>query len=118
MIKRVVSSERGMNPFPINPRKENGWVRHRTSDPPFPNLVHYQRSYRGFTLKIYVATYDKFERKDNELKFSDRVENIVGKGENDGYRHILFSSHCFPKLSSSGLLNKESFYTELKRLIF
>ena len=34
----------------------------------------------------------------------DRVENIVGKGENTGYQHFLFFPQCFPKSSSVGLL--------------
>ena len=29
----------------------------------------------------------------------DRVENIVGKGENAGYQHLLLFSQYFPKLS-------------------
>ena len=31
-----------------------------------------------------------------------RVENIVGKGENAGYQHLLLYSQCFPKLSLRG----------------
>ena len=27
----------------------------------------------------------------------DRVENIVGKGENAGYQYFLLSPQCFPK---------------------
>ena len=27
----------------------------------------------------------------------DRVENIVGKGENAGYQHFLLFLQCFPK---------------------
>ena len=29
----------------------------------------------------------------------DRVENIVGKGENDGYQHFLLFPQCFEKAS-------------------
>ena len=29
----------------------------------------------------------------------DRVENIVGKGENAGYQHFLFFPQCFEKAS-------------------
>ena len=29
----------------------------------------------------------------------DRVENIVGKGENAGYKHFLLFSQCFEKAS-------------------
>ena len=32
-----------------------------------------------------------------------RVENIVGKGENVGYRHFLLFSRCFQNTSFSGL---------------
>ena len=34
----------------------------------------------------------------------DRVENIVGKGENAGYQHYLLFPQSFQKDSSSGLL--------------
>ena len=34
----------------------------------------------------------------------DRVENIVGKGENAGYQHFLLFPPCFTKPSSSGSL--------------
>ena len=29
----------------------------------------------------------------------DRVENIVGKGENAGYQHFLLFPQCFQKFS-------------------
>ena len=34
----------------------------------------------------------------------DRVENIMGKGENAGYQHFLFFQQCFQKASFSGSL--------------
>ena len=34
----------------------------------------------------------------------DRVENIVGKGENAGYQHFILFPQCFSKPSFSGLL--------------
>ena len=34
----------------------------------------------------------------------DRVANIVGKGENAGYRHFLCFPHCFQKFHSLGSL--------------
>ena len=34
----------------------------------------------------------------------DRVENIVGKGENAGYQHFLLFPQCYQKLSFSGSL--------------
>ena len=32
----------------------------------------------------------------------DRVENIVGKGENAGYQHFLLFQQCFEMATSSG----------------
>ena len=35
-----------------------------------------------------------------KLKFGlERIENIVGKGENAGYQHFLLFQQCFQKLS-------------------
>ena len=34
----------------------------------------------------------------------DRVENIMGKGENAGYQHFLLFPQCFQKASFSGSL--------------
>ena len=42
-----------------------------------------------------------------KLKFVlERVENIVGKGENAGYQHFLLFPQCFPKASFSGSLKE------------
>ena len=35
----------------------------------------------------------------------DRIENIVGKGENTGYQHFLLFPQCFQKAFFSGSLN-------------
>ena len=35
---------------------------------------------------------------------SDRVENILGNGENAGNQHFLLFPQCFQKASSSGSL--------------
>ena len=42
------------------------------------------------------------------ISLYDRVENIVGKGENAGYQHFLLFLQCFQKASSigSGLCGK------------
>ena len=34
----------------------------------------------------------------------ERIENIVGKGENAGYQHFLYFPRCFQKGFYSGLL--------------
>ena len=40
-----------------------------------------------------------------KLKFVlERVENIVGKGENAGYQHFLLFPQCFQKASFQGSL--------------
>ena len=48
---------------------------------------------------------------DNKINVSEtlkfvlqRVENIVGKGENAGYQHFLLFPQCFQKPSFSGSL--------------
>ena len=33
------------------------------------------------------------------ISFFDRIENIVGKGENAGYQHFLLFPECFEKAS-------------------
>ena len=38
------------------------------------------------------------------ISVSDRVENIVGNGENAGYQHFLLFPQCFQKTSFSGSL--------------
>ena len=41
----------------------------------------------------------------NKMNFVlGRVENIVGKGENAGYKHFLLFPQCFQKASLSGSL--------------
>ena len=35
---------------------------------------------------------------------TDRVENNVGKGRNDGFQHFLLFQHCFLKVSFQALL--------------
>ena len=37
----------------------------------------------------------------NQNFLGGRVENIVGKGENDGYQHFLLFPQCFQKPSQS-----------------
>ena len=53
---------------------------------------------KGLTSQIKDGTPDLSEFKafpDNNLNLSDRIENIVGKGENTGYLHFLLFSKCF-----------------------
>ena len=37
----------------------------------------------------------------------DRVENIVGKGENAGYQHFLLFPQCFQKASFLGVVKSQ-----------
>ena len=55
--------------------------------------------------KLKAFADDKEKKKKKKLKFAlGRVENIVGKGENAGYKHFLLFLQCFQKASFSGLL--------------
>ena len=55
-------------------------------------------------LKGHVYADNKINVTQN-LKFVlGRVENIAGKGENDGYQHFLLFQQCFQKASYPGLL--------------
>ena len=47
---------------------------------------------------------DKINFAEMMISLSDRAENIVGKGENAGYKHFLVFLQCFQKHSISGSL--------------
>ena len=67
---------------------------------------------RTVQLRINSLPNDKFKAfaDDNfnvyqKLKFAlGKVETIVGKGENAGYKHFLLFPQCFQKASSFGSL--------------
>ena len=70
---------------------------------------------KGLTLHQMTNFWTKFkglaDNKPNATKIIkmmicvfDRVENIVGKGGNAGYQHLLLFPQCFQKASSSGSL--------------
>ena len=48
------------------------------------------------------------------ISLFDRVENIVGKGENAGYQHFLLFQQCFPKRFNVGLIGVGLCGKELK----
>ena len=54
--------------------------------------------------KLEAFAYEKFNIAKMMISVFDRIENIVGKGENAGYQHFLHFPQCFQKLFSSGLL--------------
>ena len=44
------------------------------------------------------------DKNNNNVQFlTDRIENIVVKGENAGFQHFLLLPQCFQKASSLGL---------------
>ena len=47
----------------------------------------------------------------------DRVENIVGNGENAGYQHFLRFPQCFQKDSSTGLLKLKIVWKRFEKLM-
>ena len=55
-----------------------------------------------FNLKAFAD--DKLNVAKTMFSPCDRVENIVGKGENAGYQHFLLFQQCFQKAYSTGLL--------------
>ena len=52
-----------------------------------------------FKLKAFAD--DKINAAETMISLTDRVENIVGKGENAGYQHFLLFRQCFQKSSLS-----------------
>ena len=55
--------------------------------------------------KLKAFTDDKIKC-DLKWKFvSERIENILGKGENAGYQHFLLFPKCFQKPLSLGSFN-------------
>ena len=53
--------------------------------------------------KLKAFADDKVNVAKMMISVFDRLENIVGKGENAGYQHFLFPQ-CFQKASFLGLL--------------
>ena len=71
---------------------------HNEAFNPLPNdkILHWSE------LKAFA---DNKMKVTESLKFDwERVENIVGKGENASYQHFLLFSQCFVKASFSGSL--------------
>ena len=54
--------------------------------------------------KLKALADDKSNVAKLPISLFDRVENIVGKGENVGYQHFLLSPQSFQKTSLLGLL--------------
>ena len=52
--------------------------------------------------KFRAFADDKLNVAKIAISVSDRVENIVGKGENAGYQHFLLSHNDFKKVLSQG----------------
>ena len=53
--------------------------------------------------KLKTFADDKLDIAKTMISVYDRVENIVGKGENASYQHFLLFPQCFQKFSFSGL---------------
>ena len=52
--------------------------------------------------KLKALEDDKFNLAYVTISVSERKENIVGKGENAGYKHFLLYPQCFQKPVSVG----------------
>ena len=55
-------------------------------------------------VKFRTTADDKFSVGKIQLKFSDRAENIVGKGENAGYHHFPLFSTIFSEVLFSRVM--------------
>ena len=55
-------------------------------------------------MKFKAFADDKSNSAKIMISVFNRVENIVGKGENAGYQHFLLFPQCFHKASSPGSL--------------
>ena len=53
-------------------------------------------------MKYKAFAEDDLEKAEMLISVFDKVENIVGKGENACYQHFLLSPQCFQKAFSSG----------------
>ena len=65
---------------------------------PFPNNKILDRS------KLKALADDKIKVLKMIIFVLDRVENIVGKGENAGYKHFLLFPQCFQKVYFLGVV--------------
>ena len=69
--------------------------------------LHQKKIVRLVQMKTF-ADDKKTKNVTQELKFElGNVKNIMGKGENAGYRHFLLFPPCFQKALSSELLKVE-----------
>ena len=55
---------------------------------------------------------DKIDLAQMMISVFDKVENIVGKGENAGYQHFLLFPQCFQKASSLGVVKSRDCVVE------
>ena len=73
-----------------------------------PNFYHFMESQKHRTItslpinNLKAFTDDNFKEPKIVQFFFDRVENIVGKGENVDFLHILISKNVFKRLLSKG----------------
>ena len=81
------------------------------------NPLHFTPNYKFFNLSKLKAFADNKINVTKKLKFvTERVENIVGKGETAGYQHFLLFPQCFQKDSFSRLLKVGIVWYSVKRL--
>ena len=57
--------------------------------------------------KLEAVADDKINENQKSKFALGRVENIVGKGENAGYQHVLLFPQCFQNVSFPGLFKEE-----------
>ena len=65
---------------------------------PLPNIKIF------YIVKLKAFADDKINVAQMMISVIDRVENIVGKGENAGCQHFLLFPQCFQKASFLGVV--------------
>ena len=66
------------------------------------NLTLYQMTKFTAMTKLKAFADDEINIAKLMIHVFDRVENIVGKGENAGHQHFLLFPQCFQKVSFGG----------------
>ena len=66
--------------------------------------------------KLKAFTDCKINLMQNLIVFLGRVENMVGREENDGYQHFLPFRQRFQKVSFSGLLKVKTLWERVNSL--
>ena len=90
---------------PAPPPKQNVWEMRKSNQVYSPAWLSYFPKQQMLDLpKLKEFVDDKFKFDENGGKYSETVENTVGKGENVHYKEFLLFPQCFEKTSAADTL--------------